>query len=67
MTAYAGAQKVLPQQRLVRSLSEEVQASGFREIVTVIGTQFDESAARSARMAQRDESAVKAMRDIKVL
>lgn len=55
--------KVLPQQRLIKELSAEVEKNGFREIVTVIGTRFEESAARAARMTERGESAVKAMRD----
>lgn len=55
--------KCLPQQRLVKELSAEVEASGFREVIAIIGTRFEESAQRAARMTERGESAVAPMRD----
>ena len=55
--------KVIPQQRLAKALSDEVQANGFKEMVAIIGTRFEESASRATRMTERGESEHTASRD----
>ncbi|MEW5891462.1 MAG: hypothetical protein ACOZCP_19275 [Pseudomonadota bacterium] len=55
--------KSRPQERLARQLREESLGRGFRETVTVLGTRFDESAQRAARMKARGEQAQRPVRN----
>jgi len=55
--------KVAPQQRLAKALSNEVQANGYKEMIAIIGTRFEESTSRATRMADRGESEHTASRD----
>lgn len=50
----ANDMKVVPQQRLRKKLLSSLQ--GYADPVILIGTRFDESAARSANMAKRGDS-----------
>lgn len=55
--------KVAPAQRLARELEREVIQQTGQEIISLIGTRFDESASRSERMTARRESATVPSRD----
>jgi DNA sulfur modification protein DndC len=54
--------KYLPAQRLATELEARALEQTGREIITVIGTRFDESTARKARMERRGESSVEPVR-----
>lgn len=56
--------KVKPQQRLAKSISERVQATGFKEAVTVLGSRLDESIKRNASMSKRGDDAQRPSRDL---
>ena len=55
--------KIKPQQRLGAAIGKLAQAEGFKEVVSIIGVRFSESAARMARMNERGDSAVKPVRN----
>jgi DNA sulfur modification protein DndC len=55
--------KVSPQKRLRSVLSNDIAAQGYGEMVTLLGTRFDESESRSRAMNQRGESETKPVRD----
>ncbi len=55
--------KVKPQQRLAKSISEQVLAAGFKEAVTVLGSRLDESTTRNASMSKRGDQAQKPTRN----
>jgi DNA sulfur modification protein DndC len=54
--------KYAPAQKLAAELQAKAIEQTGREIITVIGTRFDESTARKARMQKRGESAVTPVR-----
>ncbi len=55
--------KVKPSQRLAKELEREVIQQTGQEIISIIGTRFDESASRGERMTTRRESATVPARD----
>ncbi|MFL9886851.1 hypothetical protein PQR66_27680 [Paraburkholderia agricolaris] len=61
--ACAADWKVEPQNRLRAKLQHDVVASGDREIITVLGNRFGESAYRGTAMLARAESAVRPVRN----
>lgn len=54
--------KYTPAQKLAAELQAKAIEQTGREMITVIGTRFDESTVRKARMQKRDESAVEPVR-----
>jgi 3'-phosphoadenosine 5'-phosphosulfate sulfotransferase (PAPS reductase)/FAD synthetase len=58
-----GLWKVEPQERLRSSLEREASTSGVREIITVLGTRFSESASRGSAMTERGENAIRPVRN----
>ncbi|ANJ76482.1 hypothetical protein PQH03_28670 [Ralstonia insidiosa] len=54
--------KVKPLGRLRALLEKEAVAAGFRETIVLLGTRYDESAARSSLMSLRGEIALDAVR-----
>lgn len=49
--------KTSPQNRLSKQVQKDLKKEGFEPFVTLIGTRFDESAARSKSMEERQETA----------
>jgi DNA sulfur modification protein DndC len=55
--------KLEPQRRLRSRLSKDMAAQGYGEILTLIGTRFEESESRSRAMHDRGESETNPIRD----
>lgn len=55
--------KIQPMNRLKKQVFDSLKKGGAKEVVTVIGTRFDESGARGHAMKSRGESALVPVRD----
>ncbi|KZX57776.1 hypothetical protein A3709_19325 [Halioglobus sp. HI00S01] len=55
--------KVLPQQRALKRIVAETEGQYKEELVSLVGTRFDESADRARRMAERGDAADSLTRD----
>jgi DNA sulfur modification protein DndC len=55
--------KILPQQRLRKKLAAEAALSGNGEIITILGTRYEESTVRASFMESRGENSIEPIRN----